>query len=125
MIEPKPQSYDTLRQRYPEALRQVYDIDAGILDPRPGEQAQHIFDHTDGVRLIISRDKSDGKTILHVSASWWMNNFGETATLDRVFGFIFEAISEITGHPDPKSYLVLVTGGKGIPHFLFPDPGPP
>lgn len=123
MIPPKPQSYETLRQRYPEALKRVYDLDKGIPSPRPGEQSQHVFDHTGGVRLIISRDKYNGQIMLHVSASWWMNQFDADVALVTVFGQICVAITEITGQLNPAKYFLTITRDKGIPHFEFPDPG--
>jgi hypothetical protein len=66
-----PESLASLQARYPAALEPIYDataIMAGAI--RPGEIAANIFDFSDGLRLIISRDRlPDGQVVLHVSAS--------------------------------------------------------
>lgn len=70
MIDYDPQTVDTLKGRYAQALAFVYDAEklhnANAI--RPGEVAENVFDFTDGVRLIISREKHD-ITVLHLSGS--------------------------------------------------------
>jgi hypothetical protein len=61
-----------LRARYGEAVRDVYDhacIAAGQQN-RPSNQRKHVFDFQDGLRLIVSRDRTFvGRTGVFVSAS--------------------------------------------------------
>ena len=63
---------DSLRARYAKALEFVYDVQA-IVDGgiHPGECAANVFDFEDGLRFIISRERTeDGEVMIHVSASF-------------------------------------------------------
>lgn len=66
----RPEPLEILRARYPRALEFVYCPEAcasGAI--RPGEVAANVFDFEDGLRLIISRDRMEGRVVLHFSAS--------------------------------------------------------
>lgn len=76
MLPLRPQSLEELRQRYPLALKNLFDCRgerAKRLRPRPGELYSCIFDFEDGLRLIISRELYDHEPEparwLHISAS--------------------------------------------------------
>jgi len=63
-FEPEPEI--TLRSRYPEAVSMTLDARTA----RPGKLRRHVFDFYSGLRLIISRETSDGKSVyLHFSGS--------------------------------------------------------
>lgn len=71
MYEFKPETPEQMKKRVAKALEPVYDCDAiakGKAD-LPEDSRAHIFDFTDGIRLIISRDKTNLLKFLHVSAS--------------------------------------------------------
>jgi hypothetical protein len=69
----RPEPLARLRARYPEALREVIDMESAArgLVPWPGMVARNVFDCEDGIRLIVSRDDLGGQVgiVLHVSAS--------------------------------------------------------
>ena len=69
-FEPEPLS--SLQARYPDAIAFVYDGDA-IRERhaiRPGEVRRNIFDCDDGLRLIVSVERTEALgTYLHLSAS--------------------------------------------------------
>jgi hypothetical protein len=68
-----PEPLDRLRARYPEALREVIDLELFALgrSPGPGTVRAQVFDSADGIRLIVARMDLGGEVgvILHVSAS--------------------------------------------------------
>lgn len=66
-----PEPLETLRVRYPVALRDLIEIDSVLQGTqlRPGEQRTHVFDCEDGLRLIVSRDDLGMGPVLHLSAS--------------------------------------------------------
>lgn len=113
-----------LRARYAAALEPVYDpvklIEGNYI--RPGEQRRHVFDFTDGLRLIISRDVLDDLPVIHVSASVKPHTdlYRELATgliniaaFNRLVDWRFRELDE-TRHLE----LLGVSDGKGIPHFI-------
>ena len=68
-----PASLAELQARYPKALEFVYDQQAIVQDNaiRPGEVAANLFDFEDGLRLLVSRERTpSGQVVLHVSASF-------------------------------------------------------
>jgi hypothetical protein len=69
----RPEPLAQLRARYPEALREVIDMESAArgLVPWPGTVARNVFDCEDGIRLVVSRDDLGGQVgiVLHVSAS--------------------------------------------------------
>jgi hypothetical protein len=62
---------DQLRARFPQALERVWVAGPDMPD-RPGLHRIHVFDHADGLRLLVSRDRffADEDPKIHVSASW-------------------------------------------------------
>jgi hypothetical protein len=71
MLPYHPEPLEALQARYPKALEPIFDV----RDWRPGWpvpvswQRRHVFDHDDGLRLIVSRDRLADAVRLHVSAS--------------------------------------------------------
>lgn len=74
MLPFEPQHMNSARNRYAAALDDLYDHK----DPatfvgvsRPGTQRRHVFDFPDGLRLIVSRERTTlGEVFIHLSASW-------------------------------------------------------
>lgn len=65
----KPEPIEKLRERYPAAIKDVFDAREGTPSPRPGELRANVFDFHEGLRLIISMDRvQDDITLLHLSA---------------------------------------------------------
>ncbi len=66
-----PAPLEELRRRYDAAVADVYDhADVGTFGAnRPSEKPQHVFDFEDGLRLIISRERSSPLEGIHISAS--------------------------------------------------------
>lgn len=93
-FEPEPDI--VLRARYPEAIKDkinARDIMVGIV-PTPGKFRKHVFDFTDGLRLIISREAHDEGTYLHFSAS--MNDVN-TMPMPEFMQFVVEHVVRVTG----------------------------
>ena len=76
-LDLQPEPIEALRKRYPAALAKVWDTeviaagDKSFAD-RPGSHREHVFDfREDGeiVRLIVSVERFQDETVLHVSQS--------------------------------------------------------
>jgi hypothetical protein len=69
----RPEPLAQLRARYPEALREVIDMESAArgLVPWPGTQGRNVFDCEDGIRLVVAHCDLGGEVgvILHLSAS--------------------------------------------------------
>jgi hypothetical protein len=129
-----PEPPEALRKRYPAALEHVYD-QAAIVERggiRPGEVAAQVFDHADGLRLIISRERTpSGHVVLHVSASMWSGSrvFEEYLLLraflppKRILAMFAKSIPErfreLSGDARPMRFLYFTSGV--IPHFVIEE----
>src|SRR4051812_27825169 len=71
-VPTKVEPLEALRSRYPAALARVYEHEDTVRGgERPGEFAANCFDFGDGLRLIVSRERTLwGRVMLHVSASF-------------------------------------------------------
>jgi len=124
MLPFKPQAIETLKARYPAALRKVFDCTKGIPRPRPGELYSQVFDCEDGIRLIVSRDReTESDVFLHLSASFvegyliWNVLKGSGLAGQRKFIEMVEVrFREISGDDDPLEFHDF-SAGKQVPHW--------
>jgi len=87
----EPEPIESLRQRYPEALKKIWsvvEIETGLAEnentDRPGLHRKHIFDFEDGWRLIVSKESLQGcgikdiedAMIIHISTSCTYKHHG-------------------------------------------------
>lgn len=75
-----PQPIEQLRERFPIALRTIYDWESGfrltaagpgIVNPeayKEGPPSENVFDFGDGLRLIVTLDREGTDVFLHISA---------------------------------------------------------
>lgn len=130
MIQRIPRTLADHQQRYPAALRTVFDTEAIQYSgaKRPGECCENVFDFADGLRLIISRDKMpDGEILVHVSAS---AQHGSEMYKSIKSGEMTPSMfcSEIARRHAliscKQSGLELMgfSDGKGVPHFRVVEP---
>ncbi len=89
------------------------------MSDRPSDHRENVFDTEDGIRLIISKDKSDAITsVIHFSGSVTAK-FDKTGITDAnmLAGKFVEAFRKISG--DYKSTFRFVhLSDKGVPHFV-------
>jgi hypothetical protein len=109
-----------MKARYPKALEFLYDSTAIIQGNaiRPGECASSIFDFTDGVRLIISREQMpDGSVVLHLSASFKQGSvMQQTFRSNRAkYGMSDAALQWMTA---AVTHFQEISGDRREPHFL-------
>jgi hypothetical protein len=124
-----------MRARYPKALEFVYDSTAIITGNaiRPGECASSVFDFTDGVRLIVSRERMpDGSVVLHLSASFknggkasraFRSNRAKYGINDAVQQWMTAAVThfqEISGDRREPHFLGF-SQGTVIQHWIIPE----
>jgi hypothetical protein len=75
MLEFLPENAESLRARFSAALETVWDASQMFGNPeadRPGKHRRHIFDFPDGIRAIVSLDRSEetgDDAFLHFSFS--------------------------------------------------------
>jgi hypothetical protein len=120
MLPFEPELEESLKARYPEAVRDVVDIGKTESCPqvRPGLSREHVFDLFDGLRLIISKDKLEVATVLHVSASMYPTNTFNR--VDEFLDFVMEHFIALRGEPvmGPVSFFVTT---QGILHVSIPE----
>jgi hypothetical protein len=120
MLPFEPEIEETLKARYPEAIRDVVDIGKIGSNPevRPGLSREHVFDFFDGLRLIVSRDKMDLTTVVHISASMYPTN--TFVRVEEFFDFVMEHFVAIRGKPVIGQVSFAVTT-QGILHVSIPE----
>lgn len=71
----QPELVEELKARYKEALEDTYiqlDVARG-LQPKPSQFRKHVFDFHDGIRLVISKEKSSidhgSRLLIHYAGS--------------------------------------------------------
>lgn len=130
-----PESYDKLIARFPAAVMKVWEI-AQLTDPtyraspshdRPGLRRENVFDTTDGLRLIISRNAQtvEGRRIEVVEASisifdttQWV---GKIKNENDILGAALRAFRLISGLVEEGTGMAKVElSPNGVVHFLYP-----
>jgi len=126
MIPFEAETIDRLRARYRAAIAEL--IDPLIMKVTPGQKREHVFDSKDGIRLIISRELFDDGPAIHISASVQERSplasslEGGMMHPKRFLKKCLERFHQISGdRREPK--LILITPGKGIPHWHLKDGG--
>lgn len=117
----QPEPVEKLKARYSEALKDTYiqlDVSRG-LQSRPGEHRKHVFDFYDGIRLIVSKEKSPlnagGKILIHYSGS--VLNDGQCADIDDTYlHHIVEHFALISG--DTNEYQLRMISNLKVAHFI-------
>jgi len=123
MLPFEPELEFTLRSRYDDALKDVYDARGLIepLKPTPGTFRKHVFDFMDGLRIIISRELHDIGQVIHWSAS--LNYGGERFEDPTEFiGFVIQHIHDLwDGQEDRvlEGRIIVSSTDKGIVHFVY------
>jgi hypothetical protein len=120
----------TLQARYAAALVELYDQGAIAQgqQPRPGQQPQHVFDFPDGLRLIVSRERSpDGQTGVHLSGSLipgttLYQRLAQTDEVVNEFCTIICARWQELANSTRTPGLVALSDDEGVPHFMVWDP---
>lgn len=118
MIPFSPKSMNLNRARYKAALRDWYSAEkcAAGQQERPGNKAKHVFDFEDGIRLIISRDRNNGKEYIHVSGSGTDEYMSDKGLFDAKRD-MENKFRELCQKNVPMKFIVLSEGG--IPHWII------
>lgn len=123
MLPFEPESEQSLKARFQEALKDRFDVREveNNLTERPGLMRKHVFDFQDGLRLIVSNDKSGNNYYMHVSASL---NF---SVPEHSFGNLQEFVSFVLGHVNRLNgkpftgAMRIMTNENGILHLMIPQ----
>jgi hypothetical protein len=135
MLEFEPEPMAKLKERYPLAIKDIYDVLAVHFNnmQRPGEKREHVFDFQDGMRLIVSKDKMPGKApYVHFSASIIPGTSLEEHIVVFVQGKglefsmnVFKEMAELRfadlGDIGDKQKIIFLgfSEQKGAPHFMM------
>ena len=126
MIPFEAETIDRLRAGYRAPISEL--IDPLMMKVTPGQKREHVFDSKDGIRLIISRELFDDGPAIHISASVQDKSplasslEGGMVHPKRFLKKCLERFQQISGdRREPR--LVLITPGKGIPHWHLKDGG--
>jgi hypothetical protein len=127
-IPVNPQSYETLKARFPECLKVRWDA-AKIQregGDRPGLHPEYVFDTLDGLRLIVSVDTLPNDPVLHISASMWdMEQWrGIIKSKADCIEVVFRAFKKLAGLEAVETGCSAATfSSQGVVHFVYPlDP---
>lgn len=123
-FEPEPEA--DLKARFRKAVEQALWVRQAIKDPPSGHR-EHVFDFSNGLRLIISRErcsKRDRAGYIHLSASLvprstlWdlVRRMGLGGT--QYFLVLSLSYFQRIGGSQRHMELVGVSEGKGVPHWV-------
>ena len=120
-FEPEPEK--SLKARFQEALEDRFDmqqVEDGLIE-RPGLIRKHVFDFQDGLRLIVSNDKSGNNYYMHISASVDLSvsehSFDD---LQEFVSFVLGHVNRLNGKPITGAVRIMTTE-KGIVHLMIPQ----
>jgi len=118
-FEPEPEI--TLKARFPEALRKVYNAQNVLDDPdtRASARREHVFDFFDGMRLIVSRDTDGQRTFLHASASMTEAGAAMLSDVKEFVGLMITHLVELRGEP-LQGQAFLKQKGPAV-HLLYEE----
>jgi hypothetical protein len=120
----QPETIEDMKRRFPLAIAEsilVSDIVSGKILPIIDDRS-HVFDFSDGMRLIVSRDKLKKEEILHISATG-DSDYLKTIKSEGIDGIIEDMILRISAlrgkkaEAEPEIYLA----PDGVIHILFRD----
>jgi hypothetical protein len=132
MLPFQPESVEVLRARYPEAVAEIVDLEGVRLGSvaTPGQSRRHVFDTREGVRLIVSRERTEptGVVVVHLSGSLLdgspveetltavARTHGPREVAQQLCGRIEALFREVSGETRELIFLGF-TPDKGIPHW--------
>lgn len=140
MVPLNPQPLPELRARYQAAVADVYDqADPRMFtENRPGLNPAHVFDFEDGLRLIVSRERTRRGTVgIHISASLLpgtpLHRKGQELTIESgppwLRSLTIDRWAELTGTLTPSDVAEAQRAGealflgftlpKGVPHWFI------
>ena len=126
-LEFKPESIESLKSRYLQAIDELVDVESVSLGLRvdPGTNRRHVFDLEEGIRFIISReDQGQDGVFLHLSASAKYDE-GECVhtkfeSFSNFMRLCEEKFKEISG--DSRSLEKFGITTEGIIHWFIKEP---
>jgi len=123
MLEFEPEIESSLRGRYPEAIKEVYDHAQmqEILKSRPGTKRRHVFDFFDGCRMIVSREKAEhGLEVLHFSMSVVGENATRPESAEEALMMAVQHANELMGKMFDKRVTALISE-EGVIHLIYDE----
>jgi hypothetical protein len=132
MIPFEPEPIAAMQARYPAAVAELLTR-AMVTGPdayQPGALRRHVFDHEDGLRLIVSRENfyPEWGEIIHVSASVHddravaqriMNMRSGPRAQMETFMILAYAAFERLSQTEWRVARAVMTEPKGIPHWFL------
>lgn len=125
MLPIEPETLAEMKLRFPKAVESVIYIDK----VRSGEQVspsklrEHVFDFSDGMRMIVSReDLGDGNVFYHASASG-TDEYGESIRDEGVSGVAEDLMLRLAALRDthPSTQVSSFISDSGTLHIMFEE----
>lgn len=125
----EPKSVESMRARYPEAVKETFTMEMVLGGNRPGKHRKHVFDFEDGLRVIVSKEPLlDGNTALHFSFSFkddsefYEKLKGEQDTAKKCTEMIAEHVESMGGPAKTVKPLSIFVSEGGILHLAYEIP---
>lgn len=118
----RPLTIDMHKQRWPHAVKDIYNLNDDSARPRVHEQIKHYFDFHDGIRIIAAREQMDETVFLHVSSSIYPESnlaqqiIDDTLPLQQWQQMVIDRVIAIGG---PRTTFGFYSPGY-IAHFFNP-----
>lgn len=110
-----PEPVEKMVERFQKAFEHEFDVDkiANGAPDRPGTHRENVFDYEDGIRLIISKDRSGERVFIHLSASSLKEMGGKEMLESMVKRFLVLNAAPFEGQGAASST-------DGVIHILIP-----
>lgn len=123
MLDVKPEKFEDIKARFPDALEEI-DIKRVLSGKETvvSQRRSYVFDFEDGMRMIVSIDKMDDVSLLHVSASG-TEEYGRTIRNEGLEGIVEDVVLRLyamIGHDRLGKATVMITEG-GVLHLIFKE----
>lgn len=115
------ESVESMQARFSQALDREFDADK-IADgepDRPGLHRENVFDFEDGIRIIISKDRTRGNLFLHLSGSSQLGRVSFKTMLEEMVKRLlvlnqrpFSGVAEASASTEGVIHLVIPLGAK-------------
>ena len=119
-----PEKLEALQKRLPVAFGRLWDAaEISRTGDRPGLYREYVFDTEQGIRLIISKDASDGEEVLHISGSIdgkYLDHWRQKIIhpQDAIVA-VLASFKEISGLDETGVAISDITDG-GVVHLVYP-----
>lgn len=124
MLDIMPETFDQIKARFPFALEQPIEVSEVAQGKvlAASKRRTNVFDFDDGMRMVVSIDKSEDSQFLHVSASG-TEEYAKGIRDEGLDGFVEDVILRLfglIGKEQPGNAQVMLTE-EGVLHLVYEE----